>query len=278
MKSFFKYIPYFFILVLSLLVLIPLMMAITISLNPDNTSILAQMGTWKSFIPTDFSVKNFVDVWHNPYHPFLTYLFNTAFITATTLVGAIFVNSMAAFALAWGKFKYKKILLAIIIAILAIPAEALVLPQLLLVSRAHIIDTYVVQILPVIGNAFFIFLFYQFFSKIPADLIDAARVDGFNLFKIYRYIGLPSSVPVIVTVAILHFLAIWNSYLWPVMVTRGTDVRPLSVAMAAFFGQNQTYWGNVMAFAIMMAVPVIIFFLIVQRHFITSVTGASVKG
>jgi multiple sugar transport system permease protein len=273
-----KIFKYFIAVFLCLIVLIPLMMTLTISLNPDNTDIMANMGSWKSFIPSHFSLDNFEKVWTDPYHPFGRYLFNTALITAVSLVLSLVVNSMAAFALAWGEGRYRKYLLGAIIAVLAIPAESLVLPQLLLVSRIGLIDTYIVQILPGVANAFFIFLFYQFFSKLPKDLIDAAKVDGFSLFKTFWHIGLPSSVPVCVTVAILHFLAIWNSYLWPIMVTRGPDVRPLSVAMSAYFSGNQTQWGSVMAFAVCMAVPVIIFFLIVQRHFVASITGTAVKG
>lgn len=272
-----KLLTYTFAVLLVFYVVIPLMMAVTISLNPDNTEIQQIMGTWRGFIPTRFSLDNFIEIWNNPQHPFFRYLFNTLIITFCTLIISIFLSSMAAFALAWGSSKIRKFLLVLVIGVLAIPSEALVIPQLLMVSRANIIDTYWVQILPVAVNAFYIFLFYQFFSKIPKDLIDAAKVDGFSLFKIYRYIGMPSSKPVTVTVAILHFLSIWNAYLWPIMVTRGTEVRPLSVAMASFFTSNQSFMGNVMAFAVCMAVPVIIFFLIVQKQFVTSITGTSVK-
>lgn len=273
-----QYFKYFLAFILSMFILIPLMMAVTISLNPSNTDILANMGSWKSFIPQVFSFDNYRAVWSDPYHPFGLYLFNTFLITSISLTLSLVVNSCAAFSLVWGEGKYRKYILAAIISVLAIPGESLVLPQLLMVSKANLVDTYAVQILPGLANAFFIFLFYQFFSKIPKDLIDAARVDGFSLFQTYLKIALPLSKPVCVTVCILHFLGIWNSYLWPIMVTRGPEVRPLSVAMAAYFGSNQTQWGNVMAFAVCMAIPVIIFFLIIQRQFIASITGSSVKG
>ncbi|MFT6905144.1 MAG: multiple sugar transport system permease protein [Oleiphilaceae bacterium] len=273
-----QYFKYFLAVLLAVLILVPLMMTVTISLNPSNTDILANMGSWKSFIPQTFSFDNYRAVWSDPYHPFGRYLFNTVFITATSLILSLMINSCAAFSLAWGEGKYRKYILGAIIAVLAIPGESLVLPQLLMVSKANLVDTYAVQILPGLANAFFIFLFYQFFSKIPRDLIDAARVDGFSLFQTYLKVALPLSKPVCVTVSILHFLGIWNSYLWPIMVTRGPEVRPLSVAMAAYFGSNQTQWGNVMAFAVCMAIPVIIFFLIIQRQFIASITGSSVKG
>jgi len=265
-------------LLLGFCVLAPLMMMLTISLNPDESQIMISMGTWKAFIPHVFSLENYRQVWGDPNQPFGRFLLNTLIVVFSTLTLSIVVNSSAAFALAWGKGRYRKVVLFCIIALLAIPGESLAMPLLLMVSKMGIIDSYEVQILPFIGNAMALFLFYQFFSKIPKDLIDAAKVDGVSLFKTYWHIGLPLSKPVVATVAILQFLEFWNSYLWPVMVTRGVEYRPLAVAMSAYFGSNQAYWGNIMAFAVSMALPVIIFFLIIQRQFVQSVTGSAVKG
>lgn len=273
-----KGLKYLFAVALSLAIAIPLMMMVTLSLNPDRNDVLSIMGSWRSFVPTVVAFDNYVAVWSDPYHPFGRYLANTVFITATSIVFGIFVNSAAAFSLAWGTGPHRKWLVGLIVAVLAVPGESIVLSQLKIVSALHLIDTYAVQILPAVANAFFIFLFYQFFTKLPKELIEAARVDGLGLFRIYWHIGLPSSKPLIVTVSTLSFLGAWNSYLWPIMVTRGEDVRPLSVGMSAYFGSNLTSWGNVMAFAVCMAIPVMGFFLIVQRHFIASITGTSVKG
>lgn len=274
MKTF----KYLFALTIATAILIPLMMMVTLSLNPDKNDVLSIMGSWRSFVPTVVSFDNYTAVWSDPYHPFGRYLMNTVFISATSIVLSVFVNSASAFSLAWGAGRHRKLIIGLVVAILAVPGEAIVLAQLKVVSALGLIDTYAVQILPAIANAFFIFLFYQFFSKLPKDLIEAAQMDGLNLFRIYWHIGLPSSKPLIVTVSTLHFLGIWNSYLWPIMVTRGEEVRPLSVGMSAYFGSNLTSWGNVMAFAVCMAIPVIVFFLVVQRHFIASITGSSVKG
>ncbi len=269
---------YIFAIAIAAVILLPLMMMVTLSLNPDKDDVLAIMGTWRSFVPTVFSLENYVAVWSDPFQPFGRYLANTVFITISSILLSIVVNSAAAFSLAWGGGAYRAWLASLIVAVLAVPGESIVLSQLKVVSSLGLIDTYSVQILPAIANAFFIFLFYQFFRKLPKELIEAARVDGLSLFRIYWHIGLPSSKPLIVTISTLHFLGIWNSYLWPIMVTRGEEVRPLSVGMSAYFGSNLTSWGNVMAFAVCMAVPVMVFFLAVQRHFIESITGSSVKG
>ena len=273
-----KALRYLFAGAVSVAILVPLMMMVTLSLNPDKSDVMAIMGSWRSFVPTVVAFDNYAAVWSDPFHPFGRYLMNTVFIAATSILLSVFVNSAAAFSLAWGSGPHRRWIVLLIVAVLAVPGESIVLSQLKIVSALGLIDTYSVQILPAIANAFFIFLFYQFFTKLPKDLIEAARVDGLSLLRIYWHVGLPSSKPLIVTVSTLHFLGIWNSYLWPIMVTRGVEVRPLSVGMSAYFGSNLTSWGNVMAFAVCMALPIVVFFLIVQRHFIASITGSSVKG
>jgi multiple sugar transport system permease protein len=270
--------PFLFASALAVSVLLPLMMAVTISLNPDEQDILVSMGRLRSFIPEVVSLTNYIQVWTDPVHPFARYLANTALIAFSTLTLSVLFNSMAAFVLAQGTIRLRRPLIVIILATLAIPWESLALPQLMMAGWAHLIDGYAVQIVPGVANAMSIFLFYQFFTRFPKELIEAARIDGFSFFQIYRYVAMPLSKPVISAIAVLQFLEIWNSYLWPVMVTRGPEYRPLSVAMSAYYSTNQAYWGNIMAFAVCMAVPVILFFLIMQRQFIASVMSSGVKG
>jgi multiple sugar transport system permease protein len=270
--------PLIFAGILTLGVLLPLLMMVTISLNPNEQDIMVSMGSIRSFIPQVFSIENYVQVWTDPVHPFPRYLWNTLLITGSTLVLSILFNSMAAFVLAQGTLGVRKVVMILILATLAVPGESLVLPQLMLASWAGLIDSYQVQIIPGVANAMSIFLFYQFFSRLPKELIEAARIDGFSFFQIYRYVAMPLSKPVISAIAVLQFLEIWNAYLWPVMVTRGPEYRPLSVAMSAYFGTNQAAWGNIMAFAVSMAIPVVLFFLIMQRQFIASVMSSGVKG
>lgn len=265
-------------LLLAVIVLGPLAMMLTLSLNPSETDIQASMGTLRGFIPHVVSLENYRQILQDPYQPFARYLLNTLVVVVGIVGLGIFVNSAAAFALAWGVGGYRKIYLAVLIAVFVIPAESLMIPLLLVVSRLGWIDSYQAQIVPFIASAFAIFLFYQFFSKIPPEIIEAARIDGARLPQIYARIALPLSTPVISTVAILGFLDAWNSYLWPLLVTRGTEFRPLGVAMAAYFGTTQAYWGNIMAFAVLMSLPVILVFLLFQRWFVASVVGSGVKG
>jgi len=195
------------------------------------------------------------------------------------------VNSMAAYSLARLNWGGRRVVLAIIIALIIIPFEAVAVPLLLLVNNlpwfggaTSWLDSYHVQIIPFIGDAFSIFLFYQFFIGLPKDLEEAALVDGASRFRIYWNVVVPLSRPVFATVAILKFLQYWGSYLWPLMVIRSPEFRPLTVGMQQFFGQYPRLWGDIMAFASMITIPVLIIFLLFQKWFVQSVASSGVKG
>ena len=128
-----------------------------------------------------------------------------------------------------------------------------------------------------VANAFSIFLFYQFFRDIPKDFDEAAAIDGATPWQIYWKVIVPMSGPVFATVAILQFLNMWNQYLWPIMVVQGEAARPLQPGIQQFFG-TQTEWGEIMAYASMVTIPVLIVFLLFQKKFVRSMASAGVKG
>jgi multiple sugar transport system permease protein len=140
------------------------------------------------------------------------------------------------------------------------------------------VDTLRAQIVPFIAHPFSIFLFYQFFAAIPKDLDEAAYVDGASRWRIYWSIIMPLSLPTIATVAILQSLEYWNAYLWPTMVSRSSETRPVSLALAQFFGTPPPIWGDVMAFSVLMSLPILIIYLAFQRWFIQSAIGSGIKG
>jgi multiple sugar transport system permease protein len=200
----------------------------------------------------------------------------------------LIVNSMAAFALSRIKFRGQKIILGVILATLIVPFETMALPLLWWVNTLPFwdpvggfsqgwLDTYQVQIVPFIGNAFSIFLFYQYFDSIPKELDEAATVDGAGWFRIYRSIVMPLAGPAIATVAILTFLPAWNQYLWPLMVVQSEELRPAMVGID-YFKQLNVSWGQLMAYASIITVPVLIMFIAFQRSFINSIASSGVKG
>lgn len=221
-------------------------------------------------------IQNYRDVFVQM--PFRRFVFNSVFIVGTIVIFGLLINSMMAYALARLRFKGRNILLSMMIALIIIPLEAVVVPLLLIVNRWGWLDSYHVQIIPFIADPFSIFLFYQFFIGLPKDIEEAALVDGSSLFRIYWNIIVPLSRPVFATVAILQFLLHWNDFLWPLMVTRGETYRPLMVAIQQFFSQPPVIWGDIMAFASMITIPVLIVFLLFQKWFVQSVATSGVKG
>jgi len=268
---------YLVLTVLALFFLFPTVFMVISSVKNNETQVVRDMSTIYAFVPRgDLGVQNYFDVFAQM--PFERFMFNSVFIVGSIVITGMVINSLIAYALARLRFKGRNLLITVIIALIIIPIEAIVIPLLLLVNRFGWLDTYHVQIIPFIAHPLSIFLFYQFFINLPKDLEDAALVDGASHLRIYWSIILPLSKPVFATVAILQFILRWSDFLWPLMVTRGIEVRPLMVAMQQFFSQDPKVWGDIMAFASMITVPVLLIFLLFQKWFVQSVASTGVKG
>ena len=267
----------------------PIVFMFVSSFKPD-AQIFADLTSWRAFAPVgDISLDNYRGVFDRV--PAGRMLMNSVAISTITVVLGIFINSLAAFALSRMQWRGQRAILTGIIATLIVPFETFALPLVWWVNKLPWLemqgfrlvptdgwlDTYQVQVLPFVANAFSIFLFYQYFSSIPKELDEAARVDGASWFGIYRRIIMPLSGPAVATVAILTFLPAWNSYLWPLMVVQSEEYRPVMVGIQYFFQLNVA-WGQVMAYASMITVPVLALFLAFQRAFIGSIASAGVKG
>lgn len=261
-------------------VLAPLFLMFATSFKADENQILRDLGNANAFwvSPGEMSLENFREVLGNTTFPILRYMWNSALIVSLIVVVGIFVNSLAAFALARLQFKGRNVIIAIVVALIIIPMESVAIPLLLMMAQIGWVDTYQAQIVPFIAHPFSIFLFYQFFASIPKDLDEAAYVAGASRLRTYWSIIMPLSLPTIATVAILQSLEYWNAYLWPLMVTRGSDVRPVSLALAQFFGTPPPIWGDVMAFSVLMSLPILLVYFAFQRWFIQSTIGSGIKG
>jgi multiple sugar transport system permease protein len=274
---------------LAIFFLFPIVFMFVSSLKPD-AQILADIGTPQAFLPVgDISTQNYADVFDRV--PVGRFLFNSTLITVLIVGLGLIVNSMCGFALSRLEWSGRKVLLTVIIATLIVPFETIAIPMVYWVARLPTIviengipmydfgwlNSYHVQIVPFIANAFSIFLFTQYFSTIPKSLDEAARIDGAGWFTIYRKIVVPLAGPAFATVAILTFLPAWNQYLWPLMVVQQESLRPVMVGMQYFFQLNVA-WGEVMAYTSLITLPVLIIFLAFQRAFVSSIASSGVKG
>ena len=269
-------IQYAVMVVLALFFLFPLVYMYVSSLKADD-AVLAGSSSLEAFVPTPaVGLENYGDAIERA--SVFRVFFNSALIS-TVIVGlGLVVNSLFGYALARLRFRGRTFMVGAIVALIIIPFEALAIPLLLMSAELRILDTYVVQILPFIANPLFIYLFYTFFLNVPVDLEEAARVDGAGPVTIFTRIVAPLAKPAYATMAILGFLFSWGQFLWPVMVTRGVSVRPLPLGIGVFKTTPPVQWGDIMAYAALMTLPLLIVFLIFQRHFVQGVARSGVKG
>ncbi|UCG26512.1 MAG: carbohydrate ABC transporter permease [Chloroflexota bacterium] len=270
---------YGLMILLALIFALPIVYMLVSSLKPY-PQLLYDTSSIRAFLPVgDLSLENYEFAFRQA--PVARFLFNSVLIATVTVAGGLFVNSMAGFALSRMKWKGQGIVIAVILATIIIPFEAVAIPLLMVVNNLPWIgadgltvgwfNSYHVQIIPFLANSFSIFLFFQFFKRIPGELIDAARIDGANWFQVFAKVIVPLSGPVFATAAIIRFLAMWNQYLWPTMVIQTDKYRTLMVGHGYFGGRD----GASMAYLTVATVPVLILFFLFQRSFINSVTSQS---
>jgi len=279
----------FFMLLFSL----PLLFMLSSSFKNPQT-IFADVKSWRAFFPVgEVSLEQYAGVFERL--PLWQFMFNSIFISATVVILGLFVNSLAGYAIARLKFRGQNVILVFLIATLVIPFETIAMPLLVLVNSLPRIsfeegtiefttgwlNTYLVQIAPFVAWGFSIFLFVQYFKTIPKELDEAAIIDGAGFFAIYWRIIAPLAGPAYATSAILSFLAIWNAYLWPVMVVQTEALRPVQVGLDYFWAatsEEGTQWGEIMAYSSLITIPIIIIFVVFQRAFVASVASSGVKG
>lgn len=272
-----KIVTYILMTILALYFLFPTVFMIVSSLKANELQLIQDMSGIKGFIPYgEIGFQNYIDVFTKM--PFGLFFFNSVFILGLTVGIGLFVNSMFAFSLARLRFRGRAVIVSIVIALIIVPTESVVIPMLLMVNKFGWIESYHVQIIPFIADAFSIFLFYQFFINVPKDFDEAAVIDGASYFKVYSTIIVPLSRPVFASVAILQGIQHWGRFLWPLMVTRAETYRPLPVAIQQFFSQDPKAWGDIFAFASMTTIPLLIIFLVFQKWFVQSVASSGVKG
>ncbi|WP_075171402.1 carbohydrate ABC transporter permease [Neptunomonas phycophila] len=276
---------YAVLILIAIIFIFPLIFMIVSSLKPD-VQLLQDTSSLRAFLPVgDISFDNYKNASERA--PIGLFMFNSVLVTGITVLLSLFFCSLAAFSFTFLSWRGREVQLSIIIATLIIPFETIAIPMLLLVSKLPWLsmdgvewgwlNSYHVQIIPFIADGLTIFLFVQYFKDLPKELIEAARVEGASWWQIYRSIIIPLSGPVIATAAILKFLAMYNQYLWPIMVTQEEQYRPVLVGLQYFFQLN-TAWGEVMAYLTLITLPVLAFYLVLQRSFIASIASTGVKG
>ena len=276
---------YAVLVLIAVIFIFPLVFMVISSLKPD-AQLLADTASLRAFLPVgDISFDNYTAAFHRA--PVGLFVFNSVLVTGVTVVLSLAICSVAAFAFVFVTWAGRGLVLTLILATLIVPFETIAIPLLLIASKLPWIgmeglttgwlNSYRVQIVPFIADGLTIFLFVQYFKDLPGELIEAARVEGASWFAIYRRIVMPLSGPVLATAAILKFLAMYNQYLWPLMVVQEEGYRPVMVGLQYFFQLNRA-WGEIMAYLSLITLPVLAFYLYLQKAFIASIASTGVKG
>jgi multiple sugar transport system permease protein len=263
------------LLLLALAFISPVLLMINGSLKPD-MRVLAEAGSLKGLLPQQPTLQNYSDVFARV--AFSRYMLNSLWITGCVVVLGLVVNSMAGYAFSRMQWRGRDSVFTLVAIIMIIPLEAIAVPLFYQVTLLGWRDTYIVQIIPFVANAFSIYLFYTYFLGLPRELEEAARIDGAGITRIFVSIIVPNARPAFASVAVLTFLSQWGAFLWPLMVTSSEAVRPLPLGIAVFYTLPPLQWGDIFAFGVMMVAPVLILFLIFQKWFIRGVATTGIKG
>lgn len=209
--------------------------------------------------------------------PFLRMFVNTVVFAGVTTGLLLVFDSMCAFALARLRFRGSTAVFWLVIITLLIPFQVTVVPVFVELFRLGWLNTYQGLIVPRAVSAFGIFMLRQFFISIPKELDEAARIDGAGNWRIYAQIILPHAKPALATLAVLHFMSLWNDLLWPLVATTDPSMKTLPAGLALFAGQGITLHAAVLAGATISLLPIAIAFVFAQRYFVAGVATSGLK-
>ena len=230
------------------------------------------------WIPPEPTLDNFAKLLTR--QPFGVYIFNSLSVAVIVTVGQVLISALSAYAFARLRFPARDRLFLFYLATMIIPPQVTLIPQYVLISRLGWVDTYAALAVPFLASAFITFLLRQFFLAIPAELEDAAKIDGAGYLRTFVTIILPLSGPALATSALLAFITNWTNYLWPLIVIRSREMRTIPVGLAAFQEETtgRTDFGQIMAGSVLSMLPMFVLFVLLQRYIIQSVAVSGLKG
>lgn len=263
-------------LTVGFLFLLPLWWALASSVRPLN-DIFKYVSPFSlaALIPDKITFEAYRSIFFD--RGFGIAVFNSLLVALATVLAGLGVNSLAGFAFAVLRFPGRNALFGMTVLTFLVPFEAISIPLYTVVRSLGWLDTYLALIVPGVANGIVIFLFRQFFSQVPRELVDAARIDGASWLTIFVRIYLPLSKPVIVSAALLIFLFQWEAFLWPLISTRSEGLKVIQVALAGFEERYRTLWNELFAAATVAALIPLLILLPLQRFYVQGVTAGGFK-
>lgn len=234
------------------------------------------MGSPERLFPQAWTLDNYSTLLSKI--PFFRFVANSFIFAGGTTISMLILDSMAGYAFAKLKFRGSGVLFIIVLISMMIPFQVTMIPTYLLLNDLHILNTFAGLMIPRMTNAFGIYFMRQAFLGVPGDLLDAGRIDGLSEFGIYRRICLPVVGSSLATLAVFHFMAGWNDFLWPMLMTNTQEMQTLPVGLALFQGEHTSEHGPMFAGAVLSILPILIAYLCAQKTFVRGIALSGIKG
>lgn len=228
------------------------------------------------WIPSVPQWSNFVEIWTRI--PFLTFFANTTKLTVIITLLQLFTSSFAGYAFAKLKFRGRDALFLLYISSIAVPWQAYMVPQFIMMRKLDLVNTHLALILLQAFTAFGVFLMRQFFVSIPDDILDAARIDGLSEYGIYFRIMLPLSKPALATLTIFTSVFVWNDFMGPLIYLNDTSLKTIQLGLRLFIQQYSANYALIMAASLVSVIPIVILFIVFQRFFVEGIATTGIKG
>lgn len=262
---------YALLIILSLLVMIPFAWMVSSSLKQNNEVFTVPI----QWIPAEFRWANFAEIWDRI--PLWTYLGNSMLLSVSVTVMQVLTGSFAAYGFAKVRFPGRDALFVAYIATIAVPWQAYMVPQYIIMQKLGLVDTHLSLILLQAFGAFGVFLMRQYYLTIPDELSEAARLDGLSEYGIWARVILPLSKPALASLALLTFVNTWNDYMGPFIYLTSNDLWTVQIGLRAFVGLYDAEYAMIMTGSVISVVPILVVFLLGQRYFVQGVATSGLK-
>ncbi len=265
---------YLIMVFVALIILLPLFWMLSTSLKPKSQWFSNKI----EWVPRTFTLENYQKIFENPSTPIANWFLNSVLIASIVTVLVLAVDSLAAYAYARMEFPGKSLLFGIMLATLFLPGIMFLAPNFLTIAGLGLLNNWGGVIIPALAGVFGVFFLRQFFESIPKELEEAAAIDGANKFETFYKVVLPLAKPALATLGILTFLGSWNDFLWPLLILRDTKLQTLPPGLRTLQGAYTSEYGLMLAGAVIVAVPVLIIYIALQRFVVQSVASTGLKG
>jgi len=265
---------YFLLITVALLIIMPMLWMISTSLKPKREW-FSRTIEW---VPKTFTLENYTKILNNAQTPIGTWFVNSLIVATAITALILVVDSLAAYAYARMDFPGRKLIFGFMLATLFMPGIMFLVPNFLTVASLGLLNNFLGVILPALAGVFGVFFLRQFFESIPKELEEAASIDGANQFQTFYQVVLPLAKPALATLGIITFLGAWNDFLWPLLVLKDRKLQTLPPGLSTLQGAYTSEYGLMMAGAVIVALPVLLIYIGLQRYVVQSVAATGLKG